>query len=73
MANERTPQRTQEHEHGISPNRAPKNDEGLPHNGDGGHKQPYSREAQEYSGDAVTHPPQDQTKQRDDAKQPGQP
>jgi hypothetical protein len=50
-------ERTDGHGHGMSRNRTPKTEEGLPHDGDRREKQPYAREVEEYSGEGVAHPP----------------
>jgi hypothetical protein len=47
------------HGHGMSRNRTPKSDQGLPHEDKRDEKQPYSREVEEYSGQ-VTRTPRDQ-------------
>ncbi len=45
-----------EHGHGMSRNRTPKNDAGLPHDDKRDQKQPYSREVEDYSGDTTRAP-----------------
>ncbi len=37
--------------HGMSRNREPKRNKGLPHDRAGSERQPYSREVEDYSGD----------------------
>jgi hypothetical protein len=63
-------ERTDGHGHGMSRNRTPKDDGGLPHDSDRGGKQPYSREVEEYSGEGVARPPRDETERRDEPARP---
>ena len=48
------------HGHGMSRNRTPKSDKGLPHDEKRDEKQPYSREVEDYSG-GVTQTPESRT------------
>ncbi len=52
------------HGHGMSRNRTPKSDAGLPHGADRTERQPYAREVEDYSGEGVAHPPEEQTAPR---------
>ena len=49
-------EQAQGHGHGMSGNRTPKSDTGLPHDDKRDDKQPYSREVEEYS-DAASRSP----------------
>lgn len=63
-------ERTSGHGHGMSKNRTPKGDSGLPHDDKRDDKQPYAAEVEDYSGDGATTPPGGQTG-RDEKSNPG--
>lgn len=47
--------------HGMARNREPRQNAGLPHEGEREKSQPYSGEVEDYSGGSVTRTPEDQT------------
>ena len=63
-------ERTSGHGHGMSKNRTPKGESGLPHDDKRDDKQPYAAEVEDYSGDGATTPPGGQTR-RDVKSNPG--
>lgn len=60
----------QGHGHGMSRNRTPKGDN-LPHDRRRDDKQPYAGEVEDYTGEGVTFPPQDNREKRDERRQAG--